>query len=88
MKHGFLILCLLLTQLIIGQNCSIKNTSFQYIELIKLLKLTGVAESGGEAKKIVEEEQVQYNGKVDTRKRLKVRKGDTIHVFDHQINIT
>lgn len=60
----------------------------EYIELIKLLKLTGIAESGGEAKKIVEEEQVHYNGKIDTRKRLKVRKGDTIHVFDHQINIT
>ena len=59
----------------------------EYIELIKLLKVTGVAESGGMAKTIVEEENVYYNGSVDKRKRLKVRKGDKIEVFDVVINV-
>lgn len=58
-----------------------------YIELIKLLKITGIAESGGMAKSIVENEDVLYNGNVDKRKRLKVRKGDCIEVFDVTINV-
>lgn len=58
-----------------------------YIELIKLLKLTGIAESGGMAKQMVEAREVEYNGVVDQRKRLKVRKGDLIKVHDQEIKI-
>jgi ribosome-associated protein len=61
--------------------------SQEYIELIKLLKLTGIAETGGMAKALVEDEQVSCNGQIDTRKRLKVRKGDIIEVLDQKINI-
>jgi len=60
----------------------------EYIELIKLLKLIGIAETGGMAKALVEDEQVLYNGQIDTRKRLKVRKGDTIEVLDQIITIS
>ena len=60
----------------------------EYIELIKLLKLTGIAETGGMAKALVDDEQVLYNGQIDTRKRLKVRKGDTIEVLDQTITIS
>lgn len=59
----------------------------EYIELIKLLKLTGIAETGGMAKSIVEDENVYYNGVIEKRKRLKVRKGDCIEVFDTVINV-
>ncbi len=59
----------------------------EYIELIKLLKVTGIAETGGMAKALVEDEQVLYNGQIDTRKRLKVRKGDIIEVLDQKITI-
>lgn len=34
MKHGFFILCLLLTQVTFGQNCAVKNTSFHYNEVV------------------------------------------------------
>lgn len=61
--------------------------STEYIELIKLLKMVGIAETGGMAKAIVEDEQVLYNGKIDTRKRLKLRKGDRIEVFGEEIHI-
>lgn len=59
----------------------------EYIELIKLLKMMGIAETGGMAKQIVEDEQVYYNGNIDTRKRLKVRKGDLIRVHDIEIKV-
>ncbi|MBL4707807.1 MAG: RNA-binding S4 domain-containing protein [Flavobacteriales bacterium] len=61
--------------------------STEYIELIKLLKIVGIADTGGMAKNIVEDEQVQYNGTIDTRKRLKLRKGDKIEVLGTEINI-
>ncbi len=59
----------------------------EYIELIKLLKVTGVAESGGMAKAMVNNDEVSYNGVIDNRKRLKVRKGDLIEVQGVEINI-
>lgn len=59
----------------------------EYIELIKLLKMMGIAETGGMAKQMVEDEIVFYNGNIDTRKRLKVRKGDTITVEEVEIKI-
>lgn len=58
-----------------------------YIELIKLLKLTGIADTGGMAKAMVEAEEVSYNGKIDTRKRLKVRKNDLIQIGDLEIKV-
>ncbi|MFT4756912.1 MAG: ribosome-associated protein [Vicingaceae bacterium] len=60
----------------------------EYIELIKLLKLTGIAETGGMAKALVENEEVLWNGQIDTRKRLKVRRGDVIEVLDQKITIS
>lgn len=59
----------------------------EYIELIKLLKLTGICETGGMAKQIVADGEVLYNGEVDYRKRLKVRKGDVITLLDQEIKI-
>lgn len=59
----------------------------EYIEMIKLLKLLGIAESGAEAKQIVESGDVAYNGSVDYRKRLKVRKNDQVSVHGVVINI-
>ena len=46
-----------------------------FIELIKLLKLTGLCETGGAAKQAVSESAVKVDGQVETRKRFKVRKG-------------
>lgn len=59
----------------------------EYIELIKLLKITGIAESGGMAKAMVNNDEVSYNGVIDNRKRLKVHKGDLIQVQGVEINI-
>ena len=50
----------------------------EYIELIQLLKATGIAQTGGHAKMIVDEGLVYRNGEVETRKRAKLISGDEI----------
>jgi ribosome-associated protein len=52
----------------------------EYIDLIQLLKATGIAQTGGHAKMIVMDELVLRNGEIETRKRAKIRKGDCIIV--------
>lgn len=59
-----------------------------YIELIGLLKATGIAQTGGHAKFIVEEEMVIRNGEVELRKRAKLVPGDVIKVEDITIKLT
>lgn len=56
-----------------------------YIPLIQLLKATNLVQTGGEAQIIVTEGDVKYNGEVDYRKRLKVRKGDTVEFNNQKI---
>jgi ribosome-associated protein len=60
----------------------------EYIELIKLLKLLRIAESGGHAKIIVEDGGVFLNGIQEFRKRAKLRPGDKIEVTGETILIT
>ena len=55
-----------------------------YIELISLLKAVGIAQTGGHAKHIVEEEQVVRNGNIETRKRAKLIKGDRVTIFEEK----
>jgi len=59
-----------------------------YIELIKLLKLLRIAETGGHAKIIVENGEVFLNGVQEFRKRAKLRPGDKIEVLGQTIQIT
>ena len=54
------------------------------VELFKLIKFEGLAQSGGEAKKMIEEEMVYVNGEIETRKRKKIVAGDIIKVGDDQ----
>jgi ribosome-associated protein len=49
-----------------------------YIPMIQLLKATNLVDTGGEAQIVVAEGEVKYNGEVDYRKRLKVKKGDVV----------
>jgi ribosome-associated protein len=59
----------------------------EFIPLIQLLKATALVQSGGEAQTVVEDGLVKYNGKVDYRKRLKVRIGDIIDFMGQQIKV-
>lgn len=59
----------------------------EYIELIKLLKTLRIAESGGQAKLMVEDGLVLRNGEQEYRKRAKLRSGDVIEVFEFKISV-
>lgn len=59
----------------------------EYIELIKLLKATQIAESGAMAKALVENKEVLRNGEIELRKRAKIRKGETIEALGQTIHI-
>ena len=59
----------------------------EYIELIKLLKVTNICGSGGEAKFLVSDGEVKLNGIVESRKRAKLRIGDKIEIFNEVIII-
>jgi ribosome-associated protein len=59
-----------------------------YIELIKLLKAENIASSGAEAKMMVDDHIVKVNGEIETRKRAKLREGDTVEVEGWTIQIT
>lgn len=59
----------------------------EYIELIQLLKAIGLAQTGGHAKLIVEEEMVLRNGEIETRKRAKLIPGDIIQVNEKKIKL-
>lgn len=54
----------------------------EYIELLALLKATGIAQTGGHAKMIVEDEVIYRNGELELRKRAKLIPGDVIEVAD------
>lgn len=57
------------------------------IELYKLLKLSNLVGSGGEAKLVVSEGFVRLNGVVETRKRKKVLAGDVVTFNDKSIKV-
>lgn len=51
-----------------------------YIDLLQLLKATGNAVTGGEAKSLVEQGCVRVNGEQEFRKRRKLRVGDIVEL--------
>lgn len=59
----------------------------EFVELYKILKFEGLAESGGNAKQAISEGLVSVNGEVETRKRKKIRAGDQIDFIDHHIEV-
>lgn len=57
------------------------------IALYQVLKLEGLASSGGEAKLFIADGQVSVNGDVETRKRKKIVAGDLIQFAGERISI-
>jgi ribosome-associated protein len=60
----------------------------EFIPMIQLLKAANLVQSGGEAQIVVEAGLVKYNGEVDLRKRLKVRRGDIVEFKAQKIKVT
>lgn len=59
----------------------------EYIELMKLLKLLRIAQTGGHAKIIIEDGEVVRNGEPEFRKRAKLVNGDVIEVMGETVKI-
>ena len=59
----------------------------EFITMEKLLKFSGVADTGGQAFLMVEDGIVKLNGKLVTEKRKKVFPGDVVNI-DDQIELT
>ncbi|MBD1428385.1 RNA-binding S4 domain-containing protein [Sphingobacterium litopenaei] len=63
------------------------NLEGEFIPMIQLLKALNWVEHGGMAQRMVDEGLVKYNGEVDYRKRLKVRKGDIVEFEGMRVQI-
>lgn len=61
----------------------------EFIKLDSLLKFSGIAETGGIAKEIIQDGAVKFNGEVCTMRGKKVRSGDivTVEELDMEIEI-
>lgn len=60
------------------QEATVYLEDSEYIALCDLLKLAGLAESGGQAKALIAEGLVLRNGLTETRKTAKIRGGETV----------
>ncbi len=59
----------------------------EYIALNDLLKVEGLCASGGIAKSAIADGLVKVNGKVELRKRCKIRSGQIVEFSEHKIII-
>ncbi|MBU3917923.1 RNA-binding S4 domain-containing protein [bacterium] len=59
----------------------------EYIELIKLLKATGLCESGGQAKAVTSDGMVKVDGNTELRKKCKIRKGQRVEFEGHKVTV-
>lgn len=59
----------------------------EFITMDKLLKFSGVADTGGQAFLMVEDGVVRLNGQLVTEKRKKVHPDDVVNI-DDQIELT
>lgn len=59
-------------------NAAVYLENEAFIALCDLLKLSGLAESGGQAKAVIATGAVLRNGSVETRKTAKIRGGEII----------
>ena len=58
-----------------------------YIRLDQFLKFAGLADSGGEAKAIIQSGDIFVNGEIEERRGRKLRAGDTVQFRDEKVVI-
>ena len=57
------------------------------IRLGQLLKLAGLAESGGHARELIQDGQVRVDGEVELRRGRQLRRGDVVAVGDEVVRV-
>ncbi len=63
------------------------DAGHEYVELNQLLKLVGIADSGGQGKAIVASGDVSVDGAVELRKTAKIRAGQVVTIGDVEIRV-
>lgn len=58
-----------------------------YVELCNLLKLAGLADSGGHGKQMVAEGKVRVDGQPESRKTAKIRAGQQVDCAGVRISV-
>ncbi len=59
----------------------------EFIRLDALLKLAGVADTGGQAKWMIQDGTVSVDGEICIQRGKKIRPGDTVTVGDQTITV-
>lgn len=67
-----------------GENTPQDTLTDEAISLNDVLKLSGLAGTGGQAKQLIQSGQVTVNGVVETRRKRKLREGDVVRVGDDE----
>jgi len=61
--------------------------SDEYIELNKLLKASGLCDTGGQTKIVIEDELVTVDGETEIRKRRKIKDGMIVKYGTHSVKV-
>ena len=69
-----------------GENMEIKITT-EFIKLDALLKFSGLADTGGEAKLMIQNGEVKVNGEICTMRGKKIRSGDTVSAGGNEVTV-
>lgn len=62
--------------------------SGEMIRLGQLVKLAGLADSGAEARELVQEGSVRVNGELETRRGRQLRRGDLVEADGEAVRVT
>lgn len=60
----------------------------EFIKLQDLLKFAGVCDTGGEAKVVIQEGEVQVNGAICTMRGKKIRPGDRVQLQEITLTVS
>jgi ribosome-associated protein len=60
----------------------------EYVRLCDLLKLAGIADSGGRGKQLVAEGGVTVDGRPESRKTAKIRAGQSVECGGRKVVVT
>jgi ribosome-associated protein len=59
----------------------------EFIELKNLIKLLGWVDTGGEAMSRIDNQEIKWNGEIETQRRKKVRSGDIVTFGSKQARV-
>lgn len=64
------------------------DNASDYIQLDQFLKLKNLVSTGGEAKFLIRDGNVQVNGEVETRRGRKLRTGDVVEIAGKKLTVS